>query len=141
MLTPSDEPEGEDLPPTTTSPGDDSIPTQTRRTEPDSPAPPPRGEPGTVPTAPARRPVAPTRAATLWVTLGFGTFFLLAVLIFIIQNLQQARVHFVTLQGSLPLGVALLLAAVGGALVALLLGAVRITQLRRLASRHRRRTG
>lgn len=127
MLTPPDQPDRPE--PAAVSPGDDQAPG----------APP---GPRTAPPGPGATPpdhaIVPTRAATLWVTLGFGLFFLLAVLIFIIQNGARARVHFVTLQGSLPLGIALLLAAVGGALVAVLLGAVRITQLRRVASRHRR---
>ena len=38
----------------------------------------------------------------------------------------------------LPHGVALLLSAVGGALVVVVTGAARIVQLRRLARRHRR---
>ena len=40
--------------------------------------------------------------------------------------------------GHLPLGVALLLAAVCGVLLVVLAGAARISQLRRVARRHRR---
>lgn len=130
MLKPADQPDQPE-PPAGVSPGDDQAP---------GPPPVPRTTPPAVPrTTPPDHAITPTRAARLWVTLGFGVFFLLAVLIFIIQNGARAKVHFITLQGSLPLGIALLLAAVGGVLVAVLLGAVRITQLRRVASRHRRR--
>lgn len=124
MLTPPDESDQEEPTATVASPGDDRGIVRPRMPEPSG--------------LPSNRTNNRTRAATLWGALGFGVFFLLAVLIFIIQNGARARVHFVTLQGTLPLGVALLLAAVGGALVAVFLGAVRITQLRRVASRHRR---
>ncbi len=153
MTGPTHQPDEDGPPATPASPGDDPVPAG-----PGWPEPPPTAPPGARPPAhpappgaggvertvtpiPPDHAVVPTRAARLWVTLGFGTLFLLAVLIFIIQNGSSAKVHFVTLQGSLPLGIALLLAAVGGALVAVLLGAVRITQLRRVASRHRRRPG
>jgi uncharacterized integral membrane protein len=60
------------------------------------------------------------------------------LLIFILQNQQTAAVAFFGLQGQLPLGVALLLAAVGGAIVVLVAGMARILQLRRTARRHRK---
>ncbi len=148
MLTPPDQPDQEE-PTTAASPGDDRG--TSRPGPPEPPGPPPTTRAGAAPSStsvggPGRavshassdRTHSRTRAATLWGGLGFGVFFLLAVLIFIIQNGARAKVHFVTLQGTLPLGVALLLAAVGGALVAVFFGAVRINQLRRVASRHHR---
>ncbi|MGC8511858.1 MAG: lipopolysaccharide assembly protein LapA domain-containing protein [Acidimicrobiales bacterium] len=53
------------------------------------------------------------------------------ILIFVFQNLQHARVHFLSFSGSLPIALALLAAAGLGALAVLALGSVRILQLRR----------
>ena len=51
-------------------------------------------------------------------------------MIFIAQNTESAVLHFLGWNWSLPLGVALLLAAVCGGLLAVLVGAARIVQLR-----------
>jgi len=52
------------------------------------------------------------------------------LLVFIIQNTKSVKVSFVTVSGNMPLGVALLLAAVGGVLVAGVVASLRIWQLR-----------
>jgi uncharacterized integral membrane protein len=57
----------------------------------------------------------------LWITLVVAAFVLLLLLIFILQNGQQAQVSFLGAHGSLPMGVALLLAAVFGVLLVALL--------------------
>jgi uncharacterized integral membrane protein len=64
---------------------------------------------------------------------------LLFLLIFILQNSQQVRVSFFGADGNLPLGVAMLLSAVAGALLVVLVGTARIVQLRVVARRHRGR--
>ena len=71
----------------------------------------------------------------LWVTLVVAAFVLLLLLIFILQNGQQAQVSFLGAHGSLPMGVALLLAAVFGVLLVALPGTVRILQLRAVGRR------
>jgi hypothetical protein len=48
----------------------------------------------------------------LWVALVVAAFVLLLLLIFILQNGQRAQVSFLGAHGSLPMGVALLLATV-----------------------------
>ncbi|MBW4716953.1 DUF1049 domain-containing protein [Saccharothrix sp. SC076] len=60
------------------------------------------------------------------------------LLIFILQNLTDATVHFLGMASTLPLGVAMLFAAIGGAVVVALVGAARILQLRREAKRSHR---
>jgi uncharacterized integral membrane protein len=65
-----------------------------------------------------------------WVTLVVAAFVLLLLLIFILQNAQPARVSFLGVHGTLPMGVALLLAAVFGVLLVALPGTARIIQLR-----------
>jgi uncharacterized integral membrane protein len=58
--------------------------------------------------------------------------------VFIFQNLQDVKVSFFAASGSLPLALALLFAAVLGALIVLTLGSVRIVQLRRAVKRRSR---
>lgn len=81
------------------------------------------------------RPVPRTRAAGVWVALVSAALVLVLVLIFLLQNGQRSEVHFLGAHGSLPMGLALLIAAVFGALVAAASATVRIVQLRRLAVR------
>ena len=79
-----------------------------------------------------------TRTSGLWVAVGFFAVLLLLLLIFILQNSRTVDVSYMGAHGHLPLGVALLLAAVGGVLLVVLAGAARISQLRTVARRHRR---
>lgn len=81
---------------------------------------------------------APTRVSTLWAALVAGLVFLIVVLVFIFQNLQDVSLSFFAFHGRLPLAVALVCAALLGALVVTALGTVRILQLRAAAKRHRR---
>ena len=79
-----------------------------------------------------------TRISGLWVAVGFFAVLLLLLLIFILQNGRTVDVSYMGAHGHLPLGVAMLLAAVGGVLLVVLAGAARISQLRTVARRHRR---
>jgi lipopolysaccharide assembly protein A len=79
-----------------------------------------------------------TRISGLWVAVGFFAVVLLLLLIFILQNGTKVDVSYMGAHGHLPLGVALLLAAVCGVLLVVLAGAARISQLRATARRHRR---
>ena len=78
-----------------------------------------------------------TRASGLWVGMALAAIVLLLLLVFILENGQQANVGYFGAHGHLPLGVALLLAAVAGALLVVIPGSARIMQLRRTARRHR----
>ncbi len=64
------------------------------------------------------------------------------LIIFMLQNQDQVLVRFLGMQGSLALGIALLIAAVGGGILVALAGSARIIQLRisdrRLRKRARR---
>jgi uncharacterized integral membrane protein len=55
---------------------------------------------------------------------------LVFLLAFIIQNSRSVKVSFFTVNVNMPLGVALLLAAVGGVLLAEIVASLRIWQLR-----------
>jgi|SRR6266516_1527177 uncharacterized integral membrane protein len=98
---------------------------------------------GSPPTSPGRplpqHRIERTRAGGLWVAVAAAMLVLLFLLIFILQNGQQVRVSFLGANGHLPLGVAMLLSAVAGALLVVLVGAARIVQLRLVARRHRGR--
>lgn len=63
---------------------------------------------------------------------------LVLLLIFILQNLRDVTVTYFGASGQLPLGVALLFAAIAGALVVAIVGVARLTQLRLNARRRRR---
>lgn len=77
-----------------------------------------------------------TRAAALWSALIVGFLVLIVLLIFIAQNTESGTFHFLGWSWSLPLGVALLAAAVLGGLITTLAGVVRIVQLRRAAKKN-----
>jgi uncharacterized integral membrane protein len=59
-----------------------------------------------------------------------GVVVLVFLLVFIIQNTKSVKVSFLTVSRDMPLGVALLLAAIGGVLLAGLVASLRIWQLR-----------
>jgi uncharacterized integral membrane protein len=77
-----------------------------------------------------------TRAGALWTALIAGFLILIFLLIFISQNTAEAPFTFLNLHWTLPLGVAILLAAVGGGLLTVAVGTARIIQLRRAAKKH-----
>jgi len=87
----------------------------------------PRADPGLRPTA---RRSPRSRIGEMWVILVLAALVLLLLLVFILQNGQQSKVSFLGAHGSLPMGVALLLAAVFGVLLVALPGTIRILQLR-----------
>jgi lipopolysaccharide assembly protein A len=122
----------------------------TPQVPPQQAAPPEQAQPDPAPPQQAAPPAAPptplppqhrikrTRTSGIWVAVGFFAVILLLLLIFILQNGTQVSVSYLGMHGHLPLGVALLLAAVSGVLLVVLAGAARISQLRATARRHRR---
>ncbi|RSM39479.1 DUF1049 domain-containing protein [Amycolatopsis balhimycina DSM 5908] len=93
-------------------------------------------------TAPARKETSgkarPTRISGTWVAVIAGLLVLVVLLIFILQNLDPATVRFFGAEGSLPLAIAMLFSAIGGAALVALIGGARILQLRKQARRVRR---
>jgi lipopolysaccharide assembly protein A len=85
----------------------------------------------------AEHTIEPTRTSMVWTMVGIGVVLLVAILVFILQNGQRVRMRFLMVNGTLPLGVALLFAALLGALLVLVAGAARVLQLRVVARRHR----
>ncbi|WP_406601854.1 LapA family protein [Lentzea sokolovensis] len=92
-----------------------------------------------IPAAPApvvpKKTTRPTRISGTWVAVLVAIVVLIFLLIFILQNGGNATIHFLWGEFSLPLGVALLFGAIGGALLVAVVGAARILQLRRQAKR------
>jgi uncharacterized integral membrane protein len=100
---------------------------------PPPPPPPPDPHHGATAKEPA---IGFTRAGALWTALIAGFLILILLLIFITQNTTSAAFQFFTWHWSLPLGVAMLMAAVGGGLITVAVGTARIIQLRRAAKKH-----
>ncbi|MGH3542041.1 MAG: LapA family protein [Mycobacterium sp.] len=108
----SEPPVSPDQPPRTTAPPDDSD------------------------AKPLESAVKFTRTASVWTSLTAGFLILIVLLIFITQNTASAQFAFLGWHWSLPLGVAILLAAVCGGLITVLVGTARMYQLRRAAKRN-----
>jgi uncharacterized integral membrane protein len=104
-------------------------------------------EPPTVPTAQPPQPQPPhpepalghSRSGGLWTGLILSAIVLIFLLVFILQNQISVTIRFLGFAGSVPVGVALLLAAIAGLLLVAIPGGVRIMQLRRAARRAARR--
>lgn len=79
-----------------------------------------------------------TRASAAWVATAVALLLLILLIVFMLQNTRRVEVHFLGLAGSLPLGMALLIAAVGGGVVVAIAGVARVTQLRMSARQTRR---
>ncbi len=77
-----------------------------------------------------------TRAAALWSALIVGFVILILLLVFIMQNTDDTTIHLFAWEWNLPVGVAILLAAVCGGLLTVAAGTARIIQLRRAAKQN-----
>jgi lipopolysaccharide assembly protein A len=103
---------------------------------PPAPAPPPT--PAPAPQAPRRQ--LHTRISGVRIALIAGTAALVVVLIFIIQNANAVSISFLGAHVHLSLAVALLFAAIAGALIMAAAGTARITELRQIMRRDRRKS-
>lgn len=136
MTTPTGD--GKYADPTDGSGGDHEEHTPAPITTPDSndhSAPDPDAADNRAPSGKSPDGIAHTRAAALWTGLIVGAIVLVLLLVFILQNLDSVPLDLFVWTFELPLGVAMLLAAIAGALVMALAGGVRILQIRRAAKR------
>ncbi|MBB3095917.1 putative integral membrane protein [Actinoplanes campanulatus] len=101
-----------------------------------SAASPPQAE-GVAPAASPTGRVPRTRAGATWSGICAAALLSVVLIVFIGQNSRSVQVNFLGMGGSLPLALALLIAAVGAAILTMVVGTVRIAQLRRLS--HQRR--
>jgi lipopolysaccharide assembly protein A len=104
--------------------------------------------PATLPATPATRPATPadqrstsgtsriprTRTGATWIGLCAAVLAVVALIVFMLQNTSNVEVTFLWMHGTLPLALALLIAAVGATMLAMIVGTARIAQLRRLFS-------
>ena len=67
----------------------------------------------------------------VWVGLITVAVFLILLVIFIAQNLTKVPIHFLGFSGHLSVGLAILISAVCGLIIAAVPGSIRIVQLRR----------
>ncbi|MHC5558273.1 LapA family protein [Kocuria sp. U4B] len=74
-------------------------------------------------------------SGAMWVALVLGLLVLILLLVFILQNNIPADFRYLGWSFSLPLGVAMLFAAIAGALVMALVGSVRLLTLGRRVRR------
>ena len=103
----------------------------------------PLGEVMSVPHPAPGRTAAPrsapgsNRLIASWAMVSTGAVVLIAIIVFALQNTGGVGFSFLWMHGTLPLSMALLVAGLGGAVLALLVGTTRVADLRRL-SRGRR---
>lgn len=95
---------------------------------------------GPKPIEPVVGSVRHTRISAAWTAVAVAALLGIALIVFIVQNTQKVQVKFFGASGHLPLVVALLAAAIIGALIVLVVGVSRITQLR-LSARSRSKRG
>jgi len=75
-----------------------------------------------------------------WVATSVALLLLILLIVFILQNSTEVEVQFLGMSGTIPLGMALLIAAVGGGVVVAIAGVARVAQLRMNARRTRQST-
>jgi len=77
-----------------------------------------------------------TRAGAAWIGVCVAALTSIVLIVFMLQNTRRVEVSFLWMHGTLPLALALLIAGIGVAAVAVVIGTARITQLRHLSRRH-----
>jgi uncharacterized integral membrane protein len=78
-----------------------------------------------------RTALGPTRTRWTWVALIIGVVLGIALVDFLVQNTRSTEIEFFSASGHVPLTAALLVAALAGATLVLVVGVVRMIQLRR----------
>ncbi|MDO4254078.1 MAG: lipopolysaccharide assembly protein LapA domain-containing protein [Kocuria sp.] len=66
-----------------------------------------------------------------WVALIIGLLLLVLLLVFVLQNMNDVLITYMAWEFTLPLGVAMLLAAVAGGLIMAMVGSIRLIMLKR----------
>jgi lipopolysaccharide assembly protein A len=80
--------------------------------------------------SPTDRPVR-SRTGAAWIGICVAALVLVALVAFLMQNTSPVEVAFFGMTGTAPLSLVLLVAGLGVALIALIIGSLRIGQLRR----------
>jgi uncharacterized integral membrane protein len=72
-----------------------------------------------------------TRIRAAWVGVWAGVLAIILLIVFVGQNTAKIEINFLWMHGRIPTALALLIAGVGGAVIAMAIAAARIIQLRR----------
>ena len=80
---------------------------------------------------PAKDPLRRSRTSGAWVSVVAAALLLILLVVFIAQNTQDVHISVLWWDGTAPLSVALLIAAVIGIALTAVVGTLRILQLRR----------
>jgi uncharacterized integral membrane protein len=99
--------------------------------QPPSAQPTPAEPPTSLPGVDSNGRIERRKVSAVWIGFILAAILLIALVVFIAQNSRTATVNFLWLHGHISLALALLLAAVIGALLVAIPGSVRIVQLRR----------
>ena len=86
----------------------------------------PHSATGIAPATPAR-----TRVSAAWLGACIGALVLVLLVVFMLQNTTPVEVAFLGMAGTAPLALVLLIAGLGVGAIALVIGSLRIGQLRR----------
>jgi putative membrane protein len=114
-----------------------SVLRRTRHTPADTAAAAPPKRPSDSPVIAPIAQVPRTRTGAAWIGVCTGAVALVVLIVFMLQNTRSVEVTFLWMHGNLPLALALLVATVAVAILFMVIGAARITQLRRLSRRRR----
>lgn len=77
-----------------------------------------------------------SRVGVTWLSLGVFVIILLLLVIFILQNNNDVPIKYFGWNGSVPFGVSIVLSALVGAILTLLIGSIRILQLKMAAKKN-----
>lgn len=94
-------------------------------------------DPAVVPAPSPPSRVPRTRTGAAWFGICAATLLSVVLIVFMLQNTRSVEVSFLWMHGTLPLALALVIAGVGTAILTMVVGTARITQLRRLSRRQR----
>jgi lipopolysaccharide assembly protein A len=92
-------------------------------------APPPTATEPSGANPPSRPATRRTRLSAAWVAVIVASLIVVLLLVFILQNTDSVEVSHFAAHGTMPLGVALLLAGLAGIFIAALIASLRIWQL------------
>ncbi|MCW2787685.1 MAG: LapA family protein [Marmoricola sp.] len=99
------------------------------------PTEPPSAEPIPAPTHADDSPAPITRASAAWVAIAVALVLLVLLIVFILQNQTRDEIKFLGFDGTVPAGIAMLIAAVAGGCLVAVAGIARMVQLRRIVRR------
>ena len=109
-----------------------TAPPEGSATPPQSPA---AQSPAAVLRTPPKGRVPRTRTGAAWFGICVAAMLFVVLIVFMLQNTRSVQISFLGMHGNLPLALALLIAAVGTAILTMAIGAARIAQLRRQSRR------